>query len=335
MGYDQSSLTKLRKILAPLYPREAEQRRLIRDAGLDETLIALDRSAANSWSEILNHASRRPGKVEAIIKLALEEHPENELLLRAGEDRPPEPLLGDAIFAWAGPRNAGALHEKIIGEASALVPTSYLALGLKCARAVAKVRLASGNVGSAFLTGENTLITNHHVLPDPSSAARAVAVFDFEQTLEGVDVKATEVRLLPDRFFAASEEDDWAAVSVEEHANDRWGKLALRPASVKAGDRVNIIQHPGGGYKQMSFFANTVAFVGQRRVQYLTDTLPGSSGSPVFDRSWNVVALHHAGGWLREPSGDPKHAYLRNEGILIDAVIDGLARARRAGRGGA
>lgn len=28
---------------------------------------------------------------------------------------------------------------------------------------------------------------------------------------------------------------------------------------------------------------------------YLTDTLPHSSGSPVFNSEWEVVALHHAG----------------------------------------
>lgn len=94
---------------------------------------------------------------------------------------------------------------------------------------------------------------------------------------------------------------------------------------MSAGDRVNIIQHPGGGQKQLSFFANVVVFAGPSRVQYLTDTLPGSSGSPVFDRAWDLVALHHSGGWLVEPGGDPKQTFFRNEGIAMDALIAGLA----------
>ncbi len=31
------------------------------------------------------------------------------------------------------------------------------------------------------------------------------------------------------------------------------------------------------------------------RVQYVADTMEGSSGSPVFNRKWEVVALHHSG----------------------------------------
>jgi V8-like Glu-specific endopeptidase len=68
-----------------------------------------------------------------------------------------------------------------------------------------------------------------------------------------------------------------------------------------------------------------VAFVSAGRVQYLTDTLPGSSGSPVFDTKWNIIALHHSGGWLTEPNAASKHTYYRNEGIAIDRIIEGLA----------
>ena len=328
MDWNQPRLTNLRKILAAIYPREADQRRLIRDAGLNETLVAFDRSAANSWSEILREASFSRGKVDALVKLARDEHPENDLLARTLEERPPEPLGGAEGMSWFGPANGRALLEKVLGESSALVPTSHLALGLRRARAVAKITLAAGSAGSGFLVDRNTLITNHHVLPDAAAAAGAVAIFDFQQTVEGLDEPATEVRLRPDRFFATSEEDDWTAVLIGAPANERWGALRLCPAKVRVGDRVNIIQHPGGGYKQMSFYANTVAYVGARRAQYLVDTLPGSSGAPVFDREWNVVALHHAGGWLTEPGGPADRAFFRNEGILIDAVIAGLAKAR-------
>ncbi len=44
----------------------------------------------------------------------------------------------------------------------------------------------------------------------------------------------------------------------------------------------------------------------------------------MFDTNWNLIALHHSGGWLREPGNDPKQKFYRNEGIHINTVIAGL-----------
>jgi V8-like Glu-specific endopeptidase len=57
-------------------------------------------------------------------------------------------------------------------------------------------------------------------------------------------------------------------------------------------------------------------------VQYITDTLPGSSGSPVFNDDWRIVALHHSGGNIPEPSTNSIH--FRNEGIRIGAILADL-----------
>jgi V8-like Glu-specific endopeptidase len=65
--------------------------------------------------------------------------------------------------------------------------------------------------------------------------------------------------------------------------------------------------------------------VGGGRVHYLTDTLKGSSGSPVFNSNWEVVALHHRGGWLAEPGS--KRMVYRNQGIAIGVVLRGLRAA--------
>ncbi|MBU6351013.1 MAG: trypsin-like peptidase domain-containing protein [Chloroflexi bacterium] len=79
------------------------------------------------------------------------------------------------------------------------------------------------------------------------------------------------------------------------------------------------------GPKQIALYHNLVVYSDGQRVQYLTDTLPGSSGSPVFNSAWQVVALHHSGGWLREPGS--KQMYYRNEGIHVNAVLQGLRNA--------
>ena len=92
-----------------------------------------------------------------------------------------------------------------------------------------------------------------------------------------------------------------------------------------------IIQHPGGGPKQIALAHNLVTFVNHQFVHYLTDTMPGSSGSPVFNEAWQVIALHHSGGWLREPGG--KEQLFRNEGIAIEPLLSGAQELLRGSRG--
>ena len=57
---------------------------------------------------------------------------------------------------------------------------------------------------------------------------------------------------------------------------------------------VNILQHPGGGAKRLAMRNNAVARVDDSLIAYWTDTDYGSSGAPVFDDNWQVIALHRA-----------------------------------------
>jgi hypothetical protein len=331
MTWDTPQLTSLRTVAAELYPMQSDQRRLLTEVGLRQAAIQLDASADNNWFFILGYAKNQH-KIDALVDKILDENEGNDLLRRIKEQGAVPSVAGSDIktgVTWRGPANGRLLLEKIAGTKSALVPVSFLALGLERARAVAKVVLASGASGSGFLVTGNVLITNHHVLPDADSARTAVAQFNYQQTLQGTDEPMQPFELDPAAFFATSEADDWSAVRVGGDAAAKWGAIELRPANVQKDDRVNIVQHPGGGYKQISFFSNLVVYAGEGRVQYLTDTLPGSSGSPVFDRDWNVVALHHSGGWLTEPGSDAKATFYRNEGILIDRILEGVRAAMK------
>ena len=324
MPYPDPALRPLRSILANLYPTQSDARLLASDAGLDPARIAFTEKSINTWFNILNDANARE-KVDQVIKEALKAYPENEQLKRALDHAPPPVIEGPQTGPWNGPAGAGAL-EKIIGAASALVDIYYLEVGMRRARAIARIKLADGSSGSGFLIDGNTLITNHHVLPNKEAAATAGAQFNYQLTAERTNAPIDEHHFKPETF-RTSEADDWSAVAVDGDPVAKWGAIPLARTAVKVGDRVNIIQHPAGGPKQMSLIANVVAFVGGGRVQYLTDTLPGSSGSPVFDSDWNIVALHHSGGWLTEPNANAasKRTYYRNEGIAIDRIIDGLA----------
>ncbi|HEY6058125.1 MAG TPA: trypsin-like peptidase domain-containing protein [Candidatus Limnocylindrales bacterium] len=325
-GSDLGAQTGLREALARLYPTVDTSRRIVEQAGIDSINIGFDANARTNWFKIFDEARKHDAAIDRIVGEALVEYPDNETLKRWTEGTVSPPVLeGPEPREWFGPKAAPQL-EKLMGPTSSLVPISYLELGLIKARSVVKVRRADSQSGSGFLTADNVLVTNHHVLPDAATARGAVALFNYQASVSGLAVEPDERSLMPDEFFRTSPEDDWAAVRVAGSPNVAWGALDLPAPNVNVGDRVNIIQHPNGEPKQISFFSNVVVFVGGGRVQYLTDTEPGSSGSPVFDRAWNVVALHHSGGWLTEPGAKAAtKEYYRNEGILIDVVKAGIA----------
>ncbi len=67
---------------------------------------------------------------------------------------------------------------------------------------------------------------------------------------------------------------------------------------------------------------NFVAYADKQMLQYTTSTMPGSSGSPVFNDKFHVIAMHNSGGVLEEPS--TKKCYMRNQGTTSIAILNDL-----------
>ena len=61
------------------------------------------------------------------------------------------------------------------------------------------------------------------------------------------------------------------------------------------GEWLTIVQHPNGERKQVCVRENQLLKREGDVLWYSTDTMPGSSGSRVFNNDWFVVALHHRG----------------------------------------
>ncbi len=316
------NLTALNYVLAGLYPSLEDSYRIVDEAGIPRPFVAFRARAIDNWHEILVEADKRE-KVIDVIRAALRQYPDNPVLVKAekGEAvRPREPVLGSD--RWKDTLST-ATAEKIMGERSTFLPISFLEVGLERSRSVARVVLEDGT-GSGFLTEDNIFVTNHHVISNEKEARAAIIQFNYQQNARGLDLKPVNFRLDPGTGFETSSDDDWTIVKVKEDAA-AWGAIELKPVKIKNLDVVNIIQHPGGGPKRLALYHNLVTYHDDDRIQYLTDTLPGSSGSPVFDSNWNVVALHHEGGWLLEPG--TKNQVYRNEGVNINLVREGLVKS--------
>jgi hypothetical protein len=330
-----SNLFNLRDILADLYWEKSDARRIVQQAGLKTIYIRFNDSPINNWHAILDYARSDSAAVDAIIDAAAGEQlpAKRDLLLLAKQHA--LTLRGADItkdVAWQRPLDSGQL-EKITGKQSTLMPISFLEIGLQRARAVARIDLGERGSGSGFLIGPDLLLTNHHVLEDKAQARQAKAQFNYQRTSGDLHAQYDEYTLDPDGLFKTSADDDWTAVRVRPNngapPGTQWGFLSLSEQAPEVEAFTIIVQHPGGGPKQIALYHNVIVFIdaAKRIVQYLTDTEPGSSGSPVFDTHWNVIALHHSGGWLREPGNDPKQKFYRNEGIHIHTVLAGLRSA--------
>lgn len=327
-----NNLINMRDILADLYWDRPESRRIVQQAGINPAFISFKDSAINNWHFILDYARQDAASVDAIIDVAIGEQPpaKKEVLLQAKQHA--LNLRGTDItkdVVWKRLLDSKQL-ETITGKQSTLLPIAFLEMGMQRAKAVARMDLGARGSGSGFLIGDDLLLTNHHVLEDEPQARAAKAQFNYQRTWGGLNASYDEYDLDPDGLFKTSADDDWTVVKVKPKrgklAGKKWAVLEMSEQDPKVDDFTIVIQHPSGGPKQIALYHNVIAFVdpAKRVVQYLTDTEPGSSGSPVFDTNWNVIALHHSGGWLREPGNDPKQKFYRNEGIHINTIIAGL-----------
>ncbi|MDQ4093140.1 MAG: serine protease [Actinomycetota bacterium] len=237
-----------------------------------------------------------------------------------------------------------------------MLPGIWVKRAAAAADAVALVNTPRGPA-TGFLVSDDLLLTNWHVFKTLSMAQdhRVNVVFRWEENESGQIRSAVRLPLDPDRFFVnGNEELDFALVAVGLLPNGkppgtRFGKIRMKGAVGKLllGKPVNIIQHPGGNPRKIAFRNNLLVSVDDdSRLTYQTDTMPGSSGSPVFSDEWQLVALHHAAEQAKDAEGKkidlngnpvtdrtPDHLrnWVANAGIRISFLVKHLGSLNLAG----
>jgi V8-like Glu-specific endopeptidase len=229
---------------------------------------------------------------------------------------------------------------------------------------VCRVEIGGNAAGTGFLVGPDAVLTNYHVveavLKGATPASKVTCRFDYkvladhtrdegvavnlhptEWNLDSSPCSAAELTRTPDDPPPSPEELDYALVKLERRLGDEpsapkggeggptrgWIALPSDAAAFLAKAPLMIAQHPDG--KPLKLAVDTESVIGlngnRTRVRYATTTEAGSSGSPVFDLNWNLVALHHLG----DPSYDHPPAY--NQGVPIDKIRDRLAKTGKSG----
>ena len=269
--------------------------------------------------------ARKVQRFKAVAKV------DDEIATRLAHGESPD------TFNLKGEAKTGA--ERIQGKTDDFVGVSFLDLARKAANTVGRVVFADlSPVGSGFLISDRLFITNNHVIEDIAAARRLIVEFSYELDATGKPVEPTRFRFDPDTFFLTNDRDDldFTIVAVGERLIGprtvrEYGCCPLLATSDKhvKGEFVNIIQHPDGDYKKVVVRENNLVARLGSVLHYFADTSPGSSGSPVFNDQWEVIALHHWGEPHKEiemPDGKPLRKDV-NEGIRISALVAQLQQA--------
>jgi len=243
--------------------------------------------------------------------------------------------------------------EAIVGM-SQIMSANFLERGTRASLSVGRIVTGPRRApdGTGFLVSQDLLITNAHVIADADDALDHIVQFNYSAPGTGADITPVEFRFQPHRLFLHSppNELDYALIAVEPRnaagadlLRFGWNALTPRGNEIDVGERVNIVHHPGGSPKRVSIRQNFVAPSTEDFLHYMTDTEPGSSGSPVFDDEWQVVALHHASLTIDDdeeaqlyrdalaalpaehaPTNQP---VIINEGARVGSLIDALREA--------
>lgn len=333
MAWSQK-MSQLNEVLADLYYTQASIIRVVQISDLRPSDMNLSGSAMQIWNSVIDEAEKR-GKLDRLIESAHSDYPNNPFLISAKSSAEINYSLQpniDDVSVWKEPDRSEL--EVLTFEKSTLLPISFLEMGILKSKAVAKIEIKTGNmidVGTGFLFKVPEIeglyfMTNHHVIRNQSKFRNTTILFNFELDMDGNSKKSESFMIKSKGVFMTSPiaELDVTICELEDPYNilAQFGYLELNEIEVPKNEFVNIIQHPGGQWKQLSIYHNIVTNSEDRIIQYLTDTLKGSSGAPVFNSDWQVVALHHSGGDLKEGELPLPFGFKsRNEGIRINQII--------------
>jgi len=228
--------------------------------------------------------------------------------------------------------------ERVFGV-DRFVSLDWYRRGLTRCAGVARIgREATRGIGTGFLLKGATLhptlgeelylLTNSHVvspspqLPDTVRPADAIVTFEG---LTGAEGKSWIVKKL---IFNSPISELDATLLQLDHYVPGVEPYPIAPALPDRNSerRLYVVGHPLGGGLSFSLQDNLLLDWDDRRVHYRTPTEPGSSGSPVFDDQWRLIALHHSGNSNMRKLNEKPGTYEANEGINILAIVEEIGR---------
>lgn len=262
-----------------------------------------------------------------------------------------------AISKMSSEPNTEFALERVIGENDS-VYSNYVEILAEVKRKVCRIVMKKdgriNGYATGFLVSSRLLLTNWHVFNSADDARQSELQFEYEYDFAGSIKTPVSFGLKPELFFRSVQKLDYCLLAVDSTDKtgkvplDDFGYLYLDPTIGKAMELeyLSVIHHPNGDYKQISLRENKLVKKLEQFLWYETDTAQGSSGSPVLNDQFQVVALHHSGVPVKEKGGylsrDGKTIikpdaegkvdaslikWQANEGVRISVIIDDLLKS--------
>lgn len=248
------------------------------------------------------------------------------------------PLTTDAVINLA--------LERVIGETRDFLSIEYFERGLQAAACVGRIMPTNNRNGTGFLVAPDIVITNNHVIATEAAARGGYFELDYEANTFGSPKIPQNFELDPDSFFITDVPHDFSLIGVKNMSQNGkaladYGHLALiaDEGKVTIGEPVNVIQHPKSRFKQIAIRSRLVDLFenaeDSKFFHYLSDTEQGSSGAPVLNDQWEVIALHHQAVPKTNDSGqlvdademplnegeEDRIVWVANEGIRVSRLV--------------
>lgn len=214
------------------------------------------------------------------------------------------------------------------------------------------VEINNRHKGTGFLVGPDLVMTNYHVVQSMirdggiANPSGLKVRFDFKRDNDGETIKSGKIYGLDqaeglvhyskysswdekgsEENLSADNELDYVVLRLDAQPGKDspsgnpnvdargWVKLPTTSHDFASRPALFIVQHPTGQPMKLAMDTNAFTELNENgtRVRYRTNTDHGSSGSPCFDREWNLVALHH--------SGDIEKIPQWNQGIPFTKIV--------------
>lgn len=252
-----------------------------------------------------------------------------ERLKAASVETAVEPRAVDRFaFLTADGQTATPLEQEALLGTDDLVEANFLDRCSLVRGCIGRIRFSTPrgrSYATGFLVAPGIVLTNHHVFGNVAAARGASIEFGYWYDVAGqLPSTSNEYDFEPDSFFVANADLDFAAVAVsavstlgEKIIDRRYLRLIPQTGKAEAGEFVTIVQHPDGEPMRIALRENRITRLmpDEPFIDYAADTAHGSSGAPVFNDSFQLVALH-ARGWIKRVDG----RYALKNGEFVDSL---------------